>query len=667
MKRILPLVILLFISVMLFSQISEEQRVGKQLSNLMKEGDDALQDQKFEKAKGIYYEVLLEKSDYCAPKRALSGIFFYESDYEKAAEILEEVIETCPNFSRVMYYEQGQFYYRIGDYDKAIFYFNKFRALQRFPPANFGVNGFAEDNFNQKYNRIVGESVFQAAYARDSIPAFEITDVQNLGKAINSDLNDYFPFMTNDGKTLLYTRMMSKNNEDFYVSFNKNGKWTEGKAVGNGFNTDVNEGMCTCTRDNVKMYFTACQRENVDGTCDIQQAILKITDTVEVLEVEPVKGKLNSEAWESQASISCDGRMMFFSSSRMGGFGKTDIYVSYLDPDGTWGKAENVGGNINTGDYEESPFITNDGKTLFFSSTGLLGMGEQDIYMSRLQSNGRWGKAVNLGNTVNTSARELGFFLTADGETGYFASDRKGGFGELDIYKFTLSKPVKSDPITFVEGFVKDSITLEPVETVLQTWDGYRIATDKNGRFFRCLPPGPFIFDIKEKGYLPYTGIEDIPEWHNRTFYKLDILLRKTGSKPNFKHQPEIPPKTQPQPKLEQPLTNVQRTLPSKPIGLSVYFDFDQYNIKGSEKEKLDDLLIRLRSNTYAKVSLKAYCDFKGTNEYNIHLSNNRAVAIFEYLVQNGIPKERIAYVGLGEVNDDNPRWMNRRVDISVN
>ncbi len=667
MKKYFFAFIFLFFSSFSFSQLEEGQRLSKRLSKLMKEADDALNDYKFDKAKKIYFKVLEEKPNLCAPKRALTAIYFYQNDYKNAAAVSEEVIERCPMFSRIMYYEQGQFYYRLGNYDKAIEYFERFKAMQKRPPNTFGYNGFAEDNKNRKYISIVEESIFQSVYARDSIPALDVSNISNVGHEINSNKNDYFPFMTNNESVLLYTRMITKNNEDFYVSYKKDGKWTKGKKIENNFNTSANEGMCTCTRDNIRMYFTACQRENIGGSCDIQQAILKVTDTVEVLEIEPLDGLLNSEHWESQASISCDGKMMFFSSSRLAGFGKTDIYVSYLQSDGSWSNAQNVGPNINSEDYEESPFITNDGKTLFFSSTGLLGMGEQDIYMSRLQSDGSWGKAVNLGSKVNTSARELGFFLTADGKTGYFASDRPGGQGQLDIYQFTLSQPIKSDPITFVEGFVKDAITKEPIQTILELPSDEKIATDKNGRFFRCLPPGNFPYQIIEKDYLPHVDIENIPEWDNRTFYPMEILLQKISfDSPKDEPIVKTEPIKKPSPTTihNQPTTPIRYSLP--PLQLSIYFDFDKSIIKNSELKNMEQFIRQLKNRNYSIIELKAYCDFKGTEEYNILLSNKRANSTYQFLIQAGVPPEKINYIGLGEINDNQPRWKNRRVDIFV-
>ncbi len=646
------------------AQIDPDQRVGKKLSKLMKSADDALNAKNFTKAKRLYLEALEIKPDYCAPKRALSGICYIENDYGQAISYLEKVVEECPFMSRIMYYELGQFYYRHGDYDKATDNFQKFKKYLELPRTKFGPNGFMEDQQNWEYAMIVDESIFQATYARDSIPALEIEKIENLGDSINTSINDYFPFMTNDGNVLLFTRMLNPTvDEDFFVSYmGDDGKWSKGKRVGNRFNTNGNEGMCTCTRDNIRMYFTACQRSNVKGTCDIQQAILEVTDTVKVVSVEPIKGELNSNWWESQANISCDGRMMFFTSSRLGGYGKTDIYVSYIQPDGSWGKPENLGPNINTYDYEESAFITNDGKTLFFSSTGMLGMGEQDIYMSRIQPDGTWGKAVNLGNKVNTSYREIGFFLTADGQTGYFASNRPGGEGNLDIYRFTLSEPVKSDPITFVEGYVRDSVTKEPVQTVLEVADGQKIGTDENGRFFRCLPPGAFPFNINESPYLPYERVEMIPEWHNRSFYQMEMLLQKEA----FKSEPIVEvPKEKPKP-TPIPEKKEMRSIPKPDLGLTIYFDFDQSVIRPSESSKLSQLITQLKKETSYQIELKAYCDFKGSNQYNIHLSDRRAESTLAYLLSNGIPRDRITYEGLGEINDDNPRWMNRRVDVVI-
>ncbi|MBK7872164.1 MAG: PD40 domain-containing protein [Saprospiraceae bacterium] len=147
-------------------------------------------------------------------------------------------------------------------------------------------------------------------------------------------------------------------------------------------------------------------------------------------------------------AVSCDGSTLYFTSDREGGLGGTDIWVSKRNLDGNWSEPENLKFPINTPSYEESPFITNDGQTLYFSSDGHLGLGDQDIFMSRIDNEGNWSTPINLGPPVNSAHRELCFILAADGRTGYFASDRPEGFGGLDIYRVSLSSELYSEAIT---------------------------------------------------------------------------------------------------------------------------------------------------------------------------------------------------------------------------
>ncbi len=648
-----------------FFLIAQEDRIN----DLMKKGNEYLIDWKLEAAKKIYEKVLKKKTDFPPALRGMATVYELQDNYEEAENYLKKIIEKNPYFSRVIYYDLGKVYYRQGKYTEAIEAFEKFKYLLDLPPSKFGYNVTMEQGIEFKYKKQLDDSIFECVYARDSIPALGIKDVKNLGDSINTPMNDYFPFLTNDESVLLFTRVNIMN-EDFYVSFFEDGKWRKGKKVGGGFNTGNNEGMCTCTRDNIRLYFTACKRENVNGTCDIQQAILEIGENqnIKIKNIEVLQGEVNSKYWESQASISCDGSMMFYTSSRKG-YGKTDIYVSKLQADGSWSKGENLGPNINTNDYEESPFITNDGNTLFFSSTGLLGMGEQDIYMSRKQKDGSWGRPMNLGNQINTAGRELGFFLSADGRTGYFASDRKGGKGKLDIYQFTLSVPIKSDPITFVEGFVKDSITKEPIQTVVEFSDGQKMATDENGRFFRCLPPNNYHIKINEKEYIPFHENKIIPEWDNRTFFPLELLLKKEDNKIIVENIPkDNPPKKDTTIKINKIITAPYM----QPFQTSIYFDFDKYNLSETAKGKINEIQNKIGrsilkgTRVYSKIQIKAYCDFKGTKKYNLQLAEKRAKETFEYLIKRGLPPEKIEIQSIGEINNNDPRWMNRRVDIFI-
>ena len=346
-----------------------------------------------------------------------------------------------------------------------------------------------------------------------------------MGRGVNTKADEYFPFLTNDGQTIFYTSRRGESaDENLFTSQAEGGRWSSGSRVG-GFNTGENEGMTTLVKDGRHVYFTACGREAVLGTCDIWRARV---DGQEIYDLESSPGQLNSNAWESQASIGCDGSVLYFASNRDGGEGGTDIWKCLRQPSGNWGEPINLGPQINTPYDEEAPFITKDGRALFFSSTGHIGLGEQDIFMTRQNGDNEWAAPVNLGMPVNSSYRELGFFLSADGKTGYFASDRAGGMGGMDIYHFELPDALQSEQVTYTEGVVTDSITHRPVEGAkVVIKERQTVTTDEAGRFFLCVDAGG-VLDIKilHKNYHPYQQVFHIPEWDNSSFFSIEYFTR---------------------------------------------------------------------------------------------------------------------------------------------
>jgi hypothetical protein len=230
--------------------------------------------------------------------------------------------------------------------------------------------------------------------AREASKFSRVSSVENLGPGVNTAADEYFPCVSNDQTWMFYTSRRNRfSDEDLYISYYA-GEWMEGLPLPASFLTSKNEGMSTLVRSGRRMYFTACGRPDVKGSCDIWETAVQESSPKKP---QPLAGDLNSEAWDSQASVSCDGTIMFFASNREGGLGGTDIWMSRMLPEGGWGAAENLGPPINTPGDEEAPFITNDGKSLFFSSTGHDGLGEQDIFLSRLDSAGRWSAPFNLG------------------------------------------------------------------------------------------------------------------------------------------------------------------------------------------------------------------------------------------------------------------------------
>lgn len=653
------LVIIAFYS-LLFSALGQDDpppiqtRLPDDITKIYRKGENALLLKEYEKAEK-YFKKVLNKYDYFAPAlRGLGASFELRGDYENASIHYQKAIETNPRFSRVLYYECADAHFKSGNYAFALQLFHKFDSLKTVNIQEFAYNGMEELPVEIEYYNKLPSSIRSCHIALDSIQFLNIPSVINLGPNINTSADEYFPFLSNDQKLMFYTsRKNNKSDENLLVSTNPTGQWRIGESVGNNFNTKTNEGMSSLVRDGRRMFFTACHREEVLGTCDIWEAVL---DGRKIKSTNPVTGYTNTNKWESQASVNCDGSFLFFASNREGGIGGTDIWYARRLADGRWDEPVNLGDKINTAGDEEAPFITNDGQVLYFSSTGHLGLGEQDIFMARKDDNGDWGYPVNLGIPVNSSYRELGFFLSADGKTGYFASDRRGGRGGMDIYKFNLSNKLFTSPTTFVEGYVIDSILNTPVQATIYFKNRPDLTTDEEGRFFMCVPANDTLeFIIREKDYHQYKRKKIIPQWDNKTLYNFDILLDPVFRLPVFNGDLET---DSPNPKRRNFVVEKKHM---------VLFEFDKSDLTGEIKEALMDFLNDVfTGKQVVSVEIIGYADDIGADTYNLILSEKRAKEVGVYLKEKGIRVDKIYIEGRGETDGGKPKWQNRRVEVIV-
>lgn len=625
-----------------------------------KEGDIAFTEKKYPKAIKLYKQALTISDSLHAARRGMGAALEQMGKYPEALKEYLKVVEMSPKFSRAVYYEIGQLYYKMGQKMRAVTYFTQFQRLQLLEDLSFTANGLHEQNLEAGYLDKLPNNIRACTVAQDSNVLLKDVSVYNLGSNINDKHDQYFPCLTNDQSLLFYTRMSATGrDEDLYYSIREINGWRRGNAVGNNFNSKLDEGMSSLVRDGRRMFFTACKRMEVIGGCDIWEAQIEGT---EIREIKPIQGHPNSEKWESQAAISCDGRTLYFSSIREGGFGGADIWYSKKMLDGSWSAPMNMGPKINTAEDEESPFISNDGRTLFFTSTGHLSLGDQDIFMSFLNAKGEWELPTNLGPEINSPFTERCFFLSADGRTGYFASNRPEGLGGMDIYQVQFKEPLYSEPMTFVECFVKDSTTEKPIQTVVKISDKESIQTDKDGRFFICLPSVSLLqTQTTVNGYLPYNRNFNIPVWDNKRFYSLELRLQPINVKPSDD------PKPKPTPTIDTSAapTALKVRKPQRHIK-SFLFKFDSDEMESNEQDKLDAFIATIAGKDVQRIEIDGYADDIGSNGYNLELSEKRAKKIALYLVDKGYPVTRIALKGYGEITDDNLKKLNRKVELKI-
>ncbi len=619
-----------------------------QTRDWIEKGQAALLNRQYEKARK-FFERSLEAAPLHAPSmRYLLATHDLLGNYPEAAYLSDELLLHHPTYSRVLYYEAGIFHFRCGNYERAIDLLMQFKELQALPPNRFGILGEAELEIEQEYVEDADAQILACRVAQEGAKFSRVGEVQNLGPEINTQADEYFPCVSNDQTWMLFTTRRNRfADEDLFISFYA-GEWMEGISLPASFLTGNNEGMSTLVRNSRQMFFTACGRPAVQGNCDIWMADVEGTD---IKKPGPLPGSVNSDAWDSQATISCDGRTIYFASNREGGLGGTDIWVSRLLEGGVWDEPVNLGAPINTPGDEEAPFITNDGKTLFFSSTGHQGLGEQDIFLSRQdEATGAWSGPLNLGPPVNSSYRELGFFLTADGRTGYFASSRSGGFGGMDIYRFELPELLAGRPITFVEGQVLDSLTWTPMPVTLFMGPQSKLPTDENGRFFMCVPVDSVLtITIVEPGYEVYYEEIRIPVWENRKPYPLSILLRPTQIV--YTEKSGII-------SLGGP--------PGRQVSHSVYFDFDSASLNEESVRQLQAFLDKLPEgqDIIAELEIIGFSDQIGSEKYNLVLSENRAKSVAVFMKEKGYHVDRLYIAGSGVLMASIPEAEKRKVEI---
>ncbi|MCX7650141.1 MAG: OmpA family protein [Flavobacteriales bacterium] len=495
--------------------------------------------------------------------------------------------------------------------------------------------------------------------AADSILQQPVTfRPENLGEAVNTASAEYQPSLTADESILVFTRLvpadraacpilMDKWSEDFFISSAHNGIWRKAQAVGPPLNTACNEGAQALSPDGRYMFFTACNRKDGLGRCDIYWS----RRTGERwTEPKNLGAPVNTAHWESQPSFSSDGKTLYFISNAPGGFGKSDIYTSELQPDGSWSKPLNLGPNINTPGDENSPFIHPDNQTLFFASDFHPGLGGQDLFVSRRQPDGSWGPPRNLGSPINTLGDERSLIVAAGGRWAYYATDKGEGFGDYDLYRFELPEFLRPNPVTFMKGIITDKKTGKPLEARFELSDlatGQVVASAfsdaATGAFLVCLPlHRNYALTASASGYLFFSEHFELAE-------------AATADKPFIKNVQMSPVEAQ-----------------ERIVLRNVFFDFNKSELKPESRIELEKLVQILKQNPTLKAEIAGHTDNTGSRDYNLQLSQQRAQAVVQYLTERGIDKGRITARGYGDTQPvaDNTteagRAENRRTEFRI-
>ena len=347
--------------------------------------------------------------------------------------------------------------------------------------------------------------------------------------------------------------------------------------------------------------------------------------------------------------ISSDGSRLYFSSNRPGTKGGMDIWKSTLTESGTWGEPVNLGDSINTPGEEMSPFIHPDNQTLYFSSDGHIGLGVQDLYMVKMKSDKTWGTPVNMGYPINTFNDETGLVVNSKGTMAYFASDRLTKKGK-DIFTFSLDKRYRPVIVNYVNGVIVDSDTKKEIKAdfVLSDLETAEIIARTSsikgtGEYLLCLPVDRgYGLSVSKKGYLMHSENFSLSNQADSLKpYNINISLQtiKVGR---------------------------------KEILRNVFFDVDKWNLTKQSRSELNNLIKFMNQNPETVVEIGGHTDITGSEAHNDSLSENRAKVVYQYLLDKGVKKERLAFKGYSSTipasSNENSRGrsLNRRTEFKI-
>ncbi|MDD3890956.1 MAG: OmpA family protein [Bacteroidales bacterium] len=457
------------------------------------------------------------------------------------------------------------------------------------------------------------------------------------------------PAISFDGKTMVFTQQ-EKFYDAIYISEKKKtGEW----------DTPINITLDLAIEGDV--YSTAI---NHDGTTIFLFKNDRGTGNLYTSEKKNGKwekaqkmGKqINTRSWETFASISPDGKTLFFSSNRKGGKGGLDIYYSELKPDGSWGSAINIGESINTPFNEEAPYMTPDGKTLFFISQGHNSIGGYDIFYSEKVDENQWSSPTNMGYPINTTDDEMAFFPLSKTEA-LVSHVEKNKPNVRQIKKISISTAPE-----IIEILLTGNITLDDNSEISADYIGIEItnsktkenianlkAKEQTGKFSIKLPVGEYLLTATANEY---------------TTKQLSVVIPESFSQPEYPVNINLIPKE---------VTSGEYHSIS-----SILFDFNEFELKQEVLFELEKLYAILLEHPSIHIEVCGHTDSKGSAKHNRELSLKRANAVIDYIVAKGIDSTRFIARGASAFENiaanfkpdgsDNPegRCLNRRASIKI-
>lgn len=638
LKRTSLLLSIAFLSALL--ETADAQKISqlcspsqsKKANKLLDEAKEAKKDRKdYKNIKEICLEAAEEDTSFAEPWLLLGDMAYFKKDFPTMKKAYSRLIEICPDADPNAQYRLGTYLYDTKKYTEATTYLKSFLE-------------FASDD--EKKNKEAELLLFRANMIAHPVP-FNPVPL----KGVSTIDPEYLPFISPDNELCFFTRrfeMVSKGSltplsvEKFMIAKRAaGGDFDKGELMPLPFNmgNSNNEGGATITKDNRMLIFT----RNDNGNFDLFYSEFTQGKWGEITNMGP---SINDpKLWDSQPSLSADGKVLYFSSFRDSINQTCDIYKS-VKQNGTWSQATPI--TLNTIKNEKSPFIHPDNSTFYFSSDTLPGMGGFDIFVCKLNAKGEMGKPENLGYPINTEGDEVGFFVSTDGSKGYFASNKLSGSGGYDIYSFDMPEGKRPERVLFVKGQVrgdKDEIPMAAKIQIknLNTSETIDVDYDSTtGNYASVVRfDADYIMTVKKEGYAYNSQYFSQEDSTIQGVVTSDLEVRKIAVGGAYK------------------LNNIR-------------FPTNSSELNTASKNIIKDFAGFLKENPKVNVAIHGHTDTAGDATANMTLSNDRAKAVYDFLIKSGISAGRLSYKGFGQTkpvadnNTENGRSKNRRTEFVI-
>ncbi|WP_199243447.1 OmpA family protein [Hymenobacter sedentarius] len=592
-----------------------------------------------------YYEKVLAKDPNNAKALFNAGISYMSFDKEKASDYIYKAQKIKPKVSKDVEYWLGRVDHLNYNFDEAVAHFQAYNATLK---------------KNDQRKEELAQLIQHSKNAKVQFNSPKDIFVKNLGPTINTQFSEHSPVISSDDKLLIYTsrgenvtgatgKPSDKKNksiaadgeyyEDIFEATRLDDEnWNKPRSLSGVLNGKGHDASTQLFDNDTKLLM---YRNDNNGDIFISEK-----SGGDWTAPKPLGSNINSKSYEGDAYITPDGLTLYFSTGRYSEDGTLDLYVSTrASMTDEFGPAKSLGSAINTKYDDDSPYLSKDGKTLYFSSRGHNTMGGYDIFKSEYNAETRrWGEAQNLGYPINTPDDDSYYRLSPDGSYAYLSSYRIGGYGEKDIYTINYIKNA------IIKGKVfsaKDSTSVIPGVELVFTG----AQADKTALSFR---------DVTKP-----DGAYQVAVLSGRTY---QVAVSKDGK--NIETQEfAVPVSTNDSTTITKNfyVNYIDTTSLANGMFKNIYFDTDKYKLRPESITELNNTAQKLMANTGINISIEGHCDSRNTDEYNMVLGQNRADAAKNYLKKKGIAESRMTTVSYGErrpaAPNDSPENMqlNRR------